>query len=142
MQIFNSTTCHSNQKWNNDKWQAECKRYCACKNYYSCNLSSCICKNIRFLKNIFDDSVIFCNDIINVANIVLTNMTDTTSTNALSTVTINCNNKKVKRKVDCYVLYMHIFTSNNVLLMIANIWYHYAITGQNKKYWHTNTNFW
>ena len=68
-------------------------------------------------------------------------MTDTTSTNALSTVTINCNNKKVKRKVDCYVLYMHIFTSNNVLLMIANIWYHYAITDQNKKYWHTNTNF-
>ena len=28
---FNSTTCNSNQKWNNKTWPCECKKYCTCK---------------------------------------------------------------------------------------------------------------
>ena len=30
-----STTCNSNQKWNNDKCQYECKNYCTCQKDYS-----------------------------------------------------------------------------------------------------------
>ena len=32
---FSSTTCNSNQKWNNDKCQYELKKYCMCKKDYS-----------------------------------------------------------------------------------------------------------
>ena len=34
---FNSSTCNSDQKWNNDKCQRECKKYRACKKDYSWN---------------------------------------------------------------------------------------------------------
>ena len=29
--IFNRITCNSNQKWNNETCQCECKNYCICK---------------------------------------------------------------------------------------------------------------
>ena len=32
---FGSTACYSNLKWNNDKFQVECKKYQTCKNDYS-----------------------------------------------------------------------------------------------------------
>ena len=32
---FNSATCISNQKWNNDTCQWKCKKYCVCKKDYS-----------------------------------------------------------------------------------------------------------
>ena len=28
---FDSATCNSNKKWNNDTRQCECKKYCTCK---------------------------------------------------------------------------------------------------------------
>lgn len=54
---FNSATCNSSQKWNNDKSQFECKKYCTFKKDYSWSLSTCICDNNRYLKSIFDSSV-------------------------------------------------------------------------------------
>ena len=35
---FNSTTCNSNQKWNNETYQCECKNYHKCKKDYSCRI--------------------------------------------------------------------------------------------------------
>ena len=32
---FNSTTCNSNQKMNDDKYKCECKNYRMCKKHYS-----------------------------------------------------------------------------------------------------------
>ena len=49
---FNSTTCNSNQKWNNKTWPCECKKYCTCKKNYSWNPSTCICENSKYLKSI------------------------------------------------------------------------------------------
>ena len=46
---FNSTTCNSIQKWNNDKCQYECKKYRMCKTDYSWNHSNRICKNGKYL---------------------------------------------------------------------------------------------
>ena len=44
---FNSTTCSSNQKWNNKTCQCECKNYCTCKKDCSWNPSTCIYENSK-----------------------------------------------------------------------------------------------
>ena len=54
---FNSTTCNSNQKWNNKTCQCECKNYRKCKKDYSWNPNTCICENSKYLKSIADTSV-------------------------------------------------------------------------------------
>ena len=45
-----------------------------------------------------------CNELINVANDIPTNMTNVTD-NLTSTLSINSNDQKVRYKMDCYVLY-------------------------------------
>ena len=65
----------------NDKCKCKCKKYGTCKKGNSWNLSTCICKNNRYLKSIVDDSVIVCNEIINVIDSVPINGTNTISTN-------------------------------------------------------------
>ena len=89
---FNSTACNSNQKWNNETCQCECKNYRTCKKDYIWNPSTCICENSKYLKSIPDTSVIECGEIISVMDIVSTKITNTMATNA----SINCHNKKVK----------------------------------------------
>ena len=87
---FNSTTCNSNQKLDNDKCQCECKKYRTCKKDYSWNPRHF--ENVKYLKSIGDTSVIVCDKIINatdnvsinVTNTILTNMTNTISTNVTS----------------------------------------------------------
>ena len=39
---FNSTTCNSNQKWDNKTCQCECKNYRKCKKDCSWNPTTCI----------------------------------------------------------------------------------------------------
>ena len=53
----NSTACNSNQKWNNNKYQCERKKYCTCKKDNSWNPSTCICKNSKNLMRIIDNCV-------------------------------------------------------------------------------------
>ena len=45
---FNSTTCNSNQKWNNETCQCEWKIYCKCEKDYSLNPRKCICENSKY----------------------------------------------------------------------------------------------
>ena len=49
-----STSCNSNQEWNNDKYQREGKKCRNCKNDYSWNTCTCICENGKYLKSIAD----------------------------------------------------------------------------------------
>ena len=81
---FNSTTCNSNQKWNNDKYQWEFKKYCTCKKDSGLNPSTCVCENSKYLKHIVCDPVIICDEITYVMVNASTNMTNTISTNALN----------------------------------------------------------
>ena len=67
---FNSTTCNSNQKWNNEACQCECKIYNKCKKDFSWNPSSCMFENSKYSKSIVNTSVIECGEIISVINIV------------------------------------------------------------------------
>ena len=84
-------TCNLNWKWNNNKYHCQCKKCSTCKKDYSWNPHACFCENSRHLKIILDDSVIACDEIINVAHIVSTNVTNTVSTNIMSTVSTNIN---------------------------------------------------
>ena len=63
-----------------------------CKKDYSWNPSRCICEKSRYLKSIFDDSVIVCNEIISIRNSISTNVTNTVSTNVTNTVSTNVEN--------------------------------------------------
>ena len=45
-----SGTCNSNQKWNDDKFQCKCKKYCVCKKAYSWNPRTSISKQSMYLK--------------------------------------------------------------------------------------------
>ena len=98
------------------------------KKDYSCNACSCICKNSRYLhKTFFDDSIILCDETMNVTGTVsiiltnakltnvtsaipnatntkLTNVMSTLSTNVTSSVTINCDDEKGTYKINCYIL--------------------------------------
>ena len=65
-----NTTCSSSQIWNYDK-------------------CICICENSKHLKHIFDDSVVACDDIIYVINIIPTNMANTIPTNMTSIISAN-----------------------------------------------------
>ena len=83
---LNSITCNSNQIWNNDTCQWECKKYPACKNDYSWNPSTCICENGKYLKTIADSSVMVRDKIINAKDSVSTNVTSTIPTNMTNTM--------------------------------------------------------
>ena len=72
-----------------------------CKKDYSWNSSTCICKNSKYLKSIADTSVIECNEIITIMDIISTKMTNIIATNVTSTASINCYSEKVR---DFYIL--------------------------------------
>ena len=118
---FNSTAGNLNQKWNNKTWQCECKNYCTCKKDYSWNPTTYICENSKYLKITGDDSKRGYHEIIYVMDIVSIKMTNIVATN----VSINSNDKKVKYKIDCYILHT-VLLAIILLLIIAIIYYHYA----------------
>ena len=118
---LNSATCKSNRKWNNETSQCECKNYSAFKKDYSWNSSTCIYQNSKHLTGIADTSVIACDEIIPVMDIVSTKITNTTAAN----VSINFEDKKVRYKNDCYILHT-VLLAIILLLIITIICYHYA----------------
>ena len=99
---FNSTTCNSNQKWNNDKCQCECKRYHPSKKDYAWNPSKCICE---YCPSIGDDSVIVCGEIVSAIDSVSTILTKNMPKNVLSTVPINSYDKKITREKSNFLIH-------------------------------------
>ena len=85
---FSSTTCHWNQKWNNKTGQCERKNYHECKKH-SWNPSACICENSKLLKSIAETSLIACDEIISVIDIVSTKSTNTIATNVAISMPMN-----------------------------------------------------
>ena len=66
---FDGTKCKSNQWWNNDKCQGECKKHHICEKDYVWNPATCTCENGKYLASIMDDSGIICDEIIDVQEI-------------------------------------------------------------------------
>ena len=109
---LDSTTLTSNQKWNNKTSLCDHRTR---KKYYSWNPSICISENGEYLKSVADDSVIVC-DVIIVADSVSTNVTNTVSANVTSTLPIHSDDKKVRYKIDYYIL--HTFLLVTTLLFV------------------------
>ena len=55
---FDGRKRDSNEKWNNDKCQCECKKHNICEKDYLWNPAIYSCKNGKYLTSIMDDSVI------------------------------------------------------------------------------------
>ena len=120
---FNSTTCNSNQKWNDKTCQCEYKNYRQCKKDYSWNPSTCICEKRKYLKVLLIHliQVTAFDEITSVMDIVSTKKTNTIATN----VSINCHTEKVRYKIDCYILHA-VLLAIIILLIITIICYYYA----------------
>ena len=117
---FNSTICNPNHKLNNKICQCECKNYRTYTNDYSSNRKTCIYEYDKYLKSIVDTSMIACGETVSVMD------------NASIKMTINFDDKKVRYKIDCNILYT-ILLVIILLLIITNICYHYAKHRSNKK---------
>ena len=62
--------CNSDKKWNSKTCQCECKNYRTQIKDYSSNPSTCNRENNKYLKSIADTSVIACDEIMSVMDIV------------------------------------------------------------------------
>ena len=60
---FDGRKCHSDQWWDNDKCWCECKKHHICDVW---NPSTGSCENGKYLASIMDDSMIICDEIIDV----------------------------------------------------------------------------
>ena len=92
---FNSTKCNSNQKWNNKTCQHEGKNYFKRQNIKAVIPAHLFIRNenSKYLKIITDTSVIVCDEIIDVMDIVSTKMVNKVARN---TVPINSDSKKMR----------------------------------------------
>ena len=64
---FDGIKCNSNQKWNSNKCQCQCKNpkeYHVCKKDYIWNPATCSCKNGKHLASIIKDSIITYDEVI------------------------------------------------------------------------------
>ena len=128
---FNSTTCNSNQEWNNKTCQCECINYHKCEKENSWNPRTCICENSKYLKSIANTSATECDaniiatDYVSTkkANIITIKETKTIATNVTSIASINCHSKKEVR--DGHILDTVLLTII-LLLIIIIISYYYA----------------
>ena len=100
-----------------------------CEKDYISNPPTCSCENSKYVGSIIDDPMITCDEIINAANSVSTNVSanlmSTVSTNIVSNASVNFHNKKVRYKMDFYILHT-ILLVLLLLFIITIICYHYA----------------
>ena len=90
-----------------------------CKKDDSWNLSSCICKNSKYLKSIAHTSVTRCNEIRTVMDTIAAkkkNIIAARKANVISTTSINCYSKNVR---NCYILRTVLLAI--ILLLIIGI---------------------
>ena len=61
---FDGRKCNSDEWWNNDKCQCECKKRHVCEKYHVLNPATCSCENGKKLASIMDDLAITCDEVI------------------------------------------------------------------------------
>ena len=61
---FDGRKCNSDQWWNNDKCQCDCKKHHFCEKDYVWNPATCNCENGKYLASIMVDSGIICDEIV------------------------------------------------------------------------------
>ena len=103
---FDSISCNANQKCN-EICQCECENYRISTKII---VATCNCENSRYLKSNINESLIVYDEIINFTENVSTNAV---ARNFISTVLMNSDDKKVKRKMDFYILH-EIFINDHI----------------------------
>ena len=94
---FDGTKFMSNQQWNNDKCQCECKKHYICEKDYIWNPATCNCENVKYLANIMVDSTIICDEFIKSKD------------EEIQTVPTNFNEKKVTYKRKIFIFLLHFY---------------------------------
>ena len=124
---FNSTTCNSNQEWNNKPRQCESKNYRKCKKDHCWHPSTSICENSKYLKSVADTSVTECDEIIIVIDNGSTKETNTIATKKTNIASINCHGKKSKR----FLYFACSFSSDHIT--IDNYYYFMLLLYKTKR---------
>ena len=88
----------------------------------SWNPSTGICENSKYLRSIANTSVIQCDEIITILNIISTKKANNIVANVTSNVSVNCHSIKVR---DFYILHTVLLVII-LLLIIIIVCYHYA----------------
>ena len=61
---FDGRKCNSDQWWNNEKCQCECKKRHVCEKDCALNPATCNCEKRKYLASIMDNSAIMCDEMI------------------------------------------------------------------------------
>ena len=83
-------------------------------------LAHVLVTTVSIKKAVSNSSVIACDEVISVMDIVSTKMTKTIATNVTSTSSINCHSNKVRYKIDCYIFTCSFISSH---ITIDNYYY-------------------
>ena len=78
---FDGRKCNSDQKWNNDICQYNCKTHHICEKVYIWNPATCSCENGKYLASTVDNSVTTCDEIIDAVAKSYNKETKTVTTN-------------------------------------------------------------
>ena len=103
------TNCNSNQWWNNDKSQCECKKHHICEKDYVWNPAAWKCENGKHWTSILDDSLIICDEVIESFN------------EEIKTIPTNLNEKKVTCQTQYFYILLAFLLITITLLIAANI---------------------
>ena len=85
---FIGRKCNSNQNWNNDKCQLNVKKHHTCEKDYIWNPATCGCENGNYLASIIDNSMITCDEIIDMEAKLYDEETKTNTTNFIEKIVI------------------------------------------------------
>ena len=109
---FDGKKCNSNQWWNNDKCQCECKKYHICDKDYAWNLATCNCENDNYLESIMDDSAIICDEVIKSYD------------EEIKTIQASFNEKNITCKTQSFYILLGVLLITVTLLVTVSIyWY-------------------
>ena len=103
---FDGTKCNSNQWWNNDKCQCQCKKIHVCEKDYVWNPDRYNCRNGKCLASIMDDSAIIYDEVIKSYD------------EEIKTIPTNFNQKKLTYKTQRFYILL-VFLLITVALFIA-----------------------
>ena len=113
---FHGRKRNSNQWWNNDKYQYECKKHHICEKDYIWNPALCSFENGRYLVSFMDDSVITCDEIIDAEA--------TSIDEEAKTVSTNFNEKNISCKIQNFYILLSFLLITIALLIAVSIYYY------------------
>ena len=114
---FDGRKCNSDQWWNNNKCQCECKKSHVCEKDHVWNPATCNCENRKYLANIMDDLAIICDEVIDADAKLSPKDNDDTKT-----IPTNFNEKKATCKAQNFYILLAFLLITIALLIAVSIY--------------------